>query len=227
MNKTAILFFSQTSAKEAVTKNLYGRERSAKLADVLISRTKEHIERSNLPVFHFHEGNQRGCTFGARLSHAFQSLFNLGFQSIIAVGNDCPELENISWEKVLIHLHQGQAVLGQSLRGGAYLIGLNRAQFNFEDFSSLPWQKNDLFKSLCIAIAEKSDRGIHFLQVFRDVNSSSDLTKVLRTTNLSKCFKRLVIDIIGIIGINSAENFRFPAFFLRETKSLRAPPVAD
>ncbi len=226
MSKTAILFFSQTSAKVAVSKNLCGREKSAKLANVLISKTKEHIDRSKLPVYHFHEGNQKGSTFGARLSHAFESLFKLGYQSVIAVGNDCPELENISWEKILIHLQQGKAVLGQSLRGGAYLIGLNKSQFNFEEFSALPWQKDELFTSLLNYTEKSSDKGILCLQVLRDINTLSDLTKVLGKNGLSKRFKRLIIDIIEVSEINCLENYRFPVFFSIGMKSRRAPPVS-
>ena len=227
LSNTAILFFSQTSAKEAATKNLFGRGKSIKLAEALISKTEEHINRSGLPVFRFHEGNQKGATFGERLGNAFRSLYERGFQSVIAVGNDCPELENVSWESVVRELQHGRAVLGQSSRGGAYLIALNEEQFHSEGFKNLPWCRSGLFEALCRNTQEWSQCEIHLLQVLRDVNTLSDLKKLLKGRTLSEQFKTIILAITSPGASMNATTFRVPTLFTNETPSLRAPPSAD
>ena len=54
--------------------------------------TIRQIEHSGLDYFHFTEKEQEGGDFGERFIHAIQSVFNKGYEYIITLGNDTPQL---------------------------------------------------------------------------------------------------------------------------------------
>ncbi len=224
MKKTAILFFSQTAAREAASKNFFTKEKNIEFARALISKTQEHLKSSDLPIFHSHEGNQSGRNFGERLTHAFQSLFDKGYESVIAVGNDCPELENVRWDDVETELNLGNAVIGQSARGGAYLIALNKTQFNPATFKALPWCCGQLFESLCAYTLAQQNGDLHLLAILRDINSLSDVRQVLRSSKLSSYFKKIVAAISRQINLDVPRTFRTVSIFLQSAVSFRGPP---
>lgn len=225
LKKTAILFFSQTAAREAKSKKFFEQKKNRALSQALISKAQEHLNRSNLPVFHSHEGNQSGKNFGERLSRAFQSIFDKGYESVIAVGNDCPELENVQWSDVKSQLELNNAVIGQSARGGAYLIALKKSQFNPVAFESLPWCRSRLFKSLCAYTRAQCSGGLHLLAVLRDINTVSDIRKILAESNVCKAFKKIILAISHPLGLAHKQP-SFPiAQFLISAVSFRGPPV--
>lgn len=171
----AILYFSRTAAQEIQNKDWSLESRRAlSLANVLIDRTRVFLESTGLPVFHSHEGNQVGNTFGAKLSNAFDSLFESGFDAVISIGNDSPELDRINWDTIIKDLVQGKCVMGPSIRGGAYLIGLTRESFRYNEFQALSWQSSLLSDSLQKYFLHQGQE-VRILEKLRDLNTIFDL----------------------------------------------------
>ena len=134
----AILYFSRYAGFEAKEKLWFGRssQKNKQLSAVLHRQSWKAIQATNLPVFHFHEGNQEGNNFGQRLANAYAELYKKGFEAVIAVGNDCPEIAKLNWHKIKMDLNAGKEVLGKSVRGGAYLLGITAKNFKKQEFET-------------------------------------------------------------------------------------------
>ena len=168
---TAILLFSRSARAEATLKR-YGSVRTGdlRIATALIARTRRTLALSGLPVFEVDETRQQGMDFGQRLAHAVSDVFASGYANLIVVGNDCPSLSVSHLRRTAAALAAGQQVLGEDQRGGAWLIGLQRAAFDASAFAGLAWQSPRLRDTL-------SDLLGPALQLARlqDTNSLGDL----------------------------------------------------
>jgi uncharacterized protein len=63
---------------------------------------------------------------GQRLSAAFAAEFNRGAHAVIAIGGDCPGLDQPILNAAATALHKYDAVLGPATDGGYYLLGLKQ-----------------------------------------------------------------------------------------------------
>ncbi|HET8858389.1 DUF2064 domain-containing protein [Marivirga sp.] len=220
----ALIFFSRTKADEATTKQWFsGHSKNKEFAQLLIERANQEISYSGLPVYHFDERNQKGDSFGERLANAYQEVFNLGYDQVISVGNDCPDLKNINWERITQELASGKSVLGPDLRGGAYLIGIQKSSFDKTKFENLSWQHNKLFSELTQFCLKTSL--ISKLQKYRDINSLYDIRILATVKNSGDNFFKILSRFLKpakpfIIAFRSA----YHDFNIFKDSPLRAPP---
>lgn len=63
---------------------------------------------------------------GDRLWFAFQTAFHQGYQAVIAIGTDCPQLDTAILHQGFQALHHHDLVVGPANDGGYYLLGLQR-----------------------------------------------------------------------------------------------------
>lgn len=192
-NKIALLFFSRNAKEESRKKSWFAsadRKENTAVANALINQSSDFLKNSGLPVFHFHEGNQRGKSFGERFANAYQDVFDRGYSGIIAIGNDSPGIVNIDLKKVSLDLLSGKTVLGASMRGGTYLIGLTLESFEKSEFQNLPWQSGKLFSALSEMVGK--DQSPIILETLRDINSLNDLKNLLKDSGFQNDFKHLI-----------------------------------
>ncbi len=221
----ALIYFSQSAELESRRKRWFRsvhRNRNLSLANSLVLQSSQVVYESGLAVFHYHEGNQKGNSFGERLANAFAEVFELGYQAVVAVGNDIPELYKTDWQFVVRELTDGRCVLGPSSRGGSYLIGLTRAAFVRKSFQILPWQTRQLFaalKQFC-----SSDACPAILEQLADVNSFDDILALFRKRSLKKCWRLLFASLLS--GWKSFQKVDVVAsdFYFTHSCALRAPP---
>ncbi|MEO6246074.1 MAG: DUF2064 domain-containing protein [Opitutaceae bacterium] len=83
---------------------------------------------------------QIGPNFKARLHHAVGTLVEAGYERIVIVGNDCPDLSQADIDEAFHRLDDHDAVLGPDHRGGNYLIGLRAADAALLD--RVVWRRN-------------------------------------------------------------------------------------
>lgn len=158
------------------------RTTTRRVADALYRHTRQAAQASGLPVLEVNDAHQRGDTFGARLANAFADAFAAGYEHVIAVGSDCPRLHEVDWTVVTAHLAAGTPVLGPTAdAGGAYLIGLRRAQFDRSAFEALPWRSPALLPALRRHLAACAAPPA-LLPARADVNSAHDLQALLRAS---------------------------------------------
>lgn len=222
----AIIFFSLKASQEGQVKKILSANcrKNEALSAAFINRTEKILAEVGLPVFRFDQNNQKGNDFGHKLANAYQEIFDLGYQSVIAVGNDSPELVNTDWEQIQQQLTNGKLVIGPTLRGGTYLIGLSRKDFEKEKFATLSWQTNSLFSQLKeYGIARKAQFNI--LRKIRDINTYFDLKILIRNEFLDLAIKKLVLLIIALkedLVIKKPHFIIFSTILLESP--FRAPP---
>lgn len=208
-NKTAILIFANSAEKDLVSQSFSAHS----LFDALNTLTIKIAKKTGLPYFYFSESDQHGTSFGERFTNAMQVVYDLGFETIISIGNDIPHLKSSHILKTVEKLRKHTIVLGPSTDGGFYLIGLKKTHFNKAVFLEMPWQTSNLNRSMSKLINSKNE-AICFLEVLTDIDSAADFERVInRFQTLSKTIKLLLllhifIDKTIFSNLNSGfENF--------------------
>ena len=90
---------------------------------------------------------QRGRGFGERIENALGDLCASGYERVVIVGRDCPELTAAEISTAFDRLEAGcSLVLGPDWKGGCYLIGLCAAEV--PRLRGVHWRQNTDFAAL-------------------------------------------------------------------------------
>jgi hypothetical protein len=164
--KTAILLFANSAQEEVKHKSIYkGKE----LFDALTNTTLKTLEKTGLAYFHFSEKEQIGNTFGERFSNAIQTIFDGGYDKVITIGNDTPSLKAHLINEASKLLETNKVVLGPSLDGGFYLLGIQKASFK---------------KILLGLITADQATKVSFLPSLSDLDAAEDIKRLFNFTLL-------------------------------------------
>ncbi len=115
---------------------------------------------------------QIGNDLGERMHNAFYDGFKQGYESIVLIGSDLPEISAAIILNGFAALEQKEVVFGPAEDGGYYLIGMN--SLNPMLFENKPWSKNNL---LAITLQELSQENIAFslIEMLNDIDTFEDL----------------------------------------------------
>lgn len=115
---------------------------------------------------------QHGNDLGERMSDAFRRGFEMGFEQIVGVGSDLPDLTTEIIEKGLNELGSNDAVFGPAEDGGYYLIGMRHMIDCI--FENKPWSTEDLLE---ITLGELISNGysVGLLETLNDLDTEEDL----------------------------------------------------
>jgi len=115
---------------------------------------------------------QQGSDLGDRMKHAFEQGFAQGYERIIGVGADLPDLCADVMEEGLAALNSSDTVFGPSEDGGYYLIGMRKMIPQI--FEDKPWSTDTLLE-----ITQNQLTGLGFssatLKELNDVDTIEDL----------------------------------------------------
>ncbi|WP_445159390.1 TIGR04282 family arsenosugar biosynthesis glycosyltransferase [Mesohalobacter salilacus] len=173
-SKTAVLIFANSPEIDARRKGIqHGEELFENLNKNLIRKVK----RSRLPYFISTEKTQKGQNFGERFYNAISNVFNSGYDQIITIGNDTPQLQTQHILKAHKALIQNKTTLGSSADGGFYILGIHKKTFNDLDFKNLAWQTSQLFSQIKSAL-EQLDSKVLCLETFNDIDNVESLRQI-------------------------------------------------
>ncbi|HIP32963.1 MAG TPA: glycosyltransferase [Crocinitomicaceae bacterium] len=117
---------------------------------------------------------QHGNDLGERMFNAFKGGFEAGYQNIIGVGTDIPDLNEKIMQNGLDALQKKDTVFGPAEDGGYYLIGMNQLlPFIFEN---KPWSTKGLL-DLTISEIEINGYNCEKLEELNDIDNIEDLKK--------------------------------------------------
>lgn len=166
------------------------------LFDELNRQTIAKVQKTGLPYFFISEKEQVGTTFGERYTNAIQFVYDQGFESIITIGNDTPNIQTSQLLATAKYLETEKIVVGPSKDGGFYLLGMHKSQFNPTAFLALPWQTGALFKSTVRLFKLKAT--VFTLRVLQDIDTLVDVKQLKDLFYVSKQVKQLLLQINGV-----------------------------
>lgn len=231
-NKSCILFFSQDAALSAAgtKKNLLHRSKNRKrLFQKLKTDTLKTLEQTRLDIVTVGTDDQYGASFGQRLSNAISDTFLLGYESLIVVGDDCPQLSKKLILQAAQDLSTHQLVLGPAQDGGVYMIGLHRAAFDPAAFKAMRWESHVLLSDLMRYCRDLDLNNIQY-EVLKDIDKASDLAsfRLFARCNAMSIQTQFLLFILQLVASECLRGFQctlvFQSHLLNAFKPLRAPP---
>jgi rSAM/selenodomain-associated transferase 1 len=118
---------------------------------------------------------QEGNDLGERLSNVSYELFERGYQKIVIMDSDSPNLPSRYITSSFYHLDETDVVLGPTEDGGYYLVGLSRHAPGI--FKDIPWSTSEVME-ITKKRAIKGGRSIHMLEKWYDVDTKEDLIRL-------------------------------------------------
>lgn len=172
---TAVLLFALPDAAESSRKTVSRHSAIVWRSMRLLAQAK--VCASGLPLLQSHKLITHQGTFGEQISAALLAAFARGYEQVICVGNDCPDLAISDLRRAAASLANNKTPIGADQRGGVYLFGITRQQFDGQAIAQLPWQTG------CLANALRSYLSIHptsttQLPIRADINQRIDATVV-------------------------------------------------
>lgn len=226
--KTAILIFANSAETESARKVLGSgckKDLQQSLFKKLNERTVRMVEKTELSYLIYTEKEQVGTNFGERFNHAVQDVFSKGYERVIAIGNDSPELTASQLLKANKALEDDKFVLGPSCDGGFYLMGIDKESFQKTDFLKFSWQQKTLLAELMV-FANDVNLSVEKLCPLADLDCVEDLKahgarwiqklKSLREILLSVDFQDCVQNIFPFL--------RFPTSHYLQTSFNKGSP---
>lgn len=223
--EVAIIIFAQTGKKERISKHILSSGNGDELLfDFFNKNVESLVIKTQLPYFFISEKKQIGCTFGEKITNAVLSVFSKGYSKVIVVGNDCPQLKARQIRNAFEALKVNKEVIGKDNRGGAYLIGLTKSNFDSRAFQELHWQTNRLFDELYNLLNTSND--IEILPVLYNLNTRAEASFVLKLSSFKSSLRKI---ILLFLSHHPARQNVFDqigtSIIIFYSKGLRAPPL--
>ena len=219
---TAVLLFTRTSSEEArVKKFTSSTSRNKAIITQLINRTKLLVRQAGFPLIVIDSTRQRGETFGERLQHAIQQVLDAGYEHVICLGNDSPELTPRLLQLAAAKLQQQDFVFGEALDGGVYLMGMRRATFTKLNFAAVSWQTAQVFQELVRQTA--LNRVTVLTPILVDADHRAAVQSISNTVSLGR-FSRILQALLPLEQPSFARFISLLLAVLMATPGWRAPP---
>lgn len=124
---------------------------------------------------------QVGEDLGARMARTFQDGLESSYHSLMIVGTDIPGITSQMMTQALTALTEHDLVLGPTVDGGYYLIGLRKHVP--ELFQGIPWSTDQVY-ARTEQKAKALGLSLKILPTLRDIDTIEDLQAVTRDMNL-------------------------------------------
>ncbi|PCI94866.1 MAG: glycosyltransferase [Flavobacteriales bacterium] len=114
---------------------------------------------------------QKGAGLGEKMQKAFKKAFKDGFEKIILIGSDLPEISAEIIQEGFDSLDKNEVVFGPAEDGGYYLVGMKKSQpFIFEN---KPWSNPKLLETTLKELG-KQDVSFSLLKILNDIDTFED-----------------------------------------------------
>lgn len=191
MNKQALLIFTKNPEAGKVKTRLaatVGNEAALAIYNQLLQHTVSETE--NLPVDKFvfyadyilHEDVwinngyykevQYGNDLGERMCSAFDFAFQKGYEQVVIIGTDCPEISSATIINAFASLERNDVVIGPAEDGGYYLLGMKQLHSGL--FEQIQWSTPTVLANT-ISKIKRLHLTHHLLPVMKDIDEEQDL----------------------------------------------------
>ncbi len=172
-------------AKTRIAKDA-GELEAHKIYKQLLSICRSNLSPLSIPIYVFYDlyihgmdewktANyikriQSGGDLGTRMKNAFQSVL-ANHKNVVIIGTDCPDLDSRLIEQAFTSLEKHDLVVGPSLDGGYYLLGMSRLHSSL--FEGVAWS-TDTVLTKTKALAQDLGLSIDHLKPLNDIDHLAD-----------------------------------------------------
>ena len=115
---------------------------------------------------------QEGNNLGEKMQHAFQDGFDKGYENIILIGSDLPNITKEIIDIGFDALTNNDIVFGPAEDGGYYLIGMSK--MNTSIFENKPWSQSELLAVTLDQLKEQQQK-VGLIETLNDIDTFEDL----------------------------------------------------
>lgn len=138
--------------------------------------TDRHIYFSDVIIPSGWEGGekfvQEGEDLGERMKNAFQYGFDQGYDRIVLIGSDLPNITKEVIDSGFKALDESDVTFGPAQDGGYYLIGMSKMNSNV--FNNKPWSQSSLLEVTLHELSEQKT-SVSLLEPQNDIDTFEDL----------------------------------------------------
>lgn len=121
---------------------------------------------------------QEGGDLGERMKQTFEKMFQLGYESCVLMGSDCPDLPGSVLSDAFEGLKTAEAVIAPAVDGGYYLIGFRQPHFCESVFQNMAWSTDRVFQRT-MEIFNQEKISVKILQEWWDVDDLDELKEFM------------------------------------------------
>ncbi len=136
--------------------------------------------------------HQPGGDLGRRMYLAMASAFKKGYQKVVLIGTDVPELSATHLKAAFDALREVDIVLGPSTDGGYWLIASRR---KVEIFNGITWSRNTVLKQT-MAKAKEKGLSVHCLNPLTDMDTIDDLKQWHGQSDWNQPYLSVIIPVL-------------------------------
>ena len=113
---------------------------------------------------------QKGTDLGMRMEFAFKTAFKDGYKNVVIVGSDLFDLKPTHINDTFTALENNEVVLGPSLDGGYYLLGMKKLHPTV--FKNKKWGTDMVLET---TLKDLEPQTVKLLEVLNDIDTFEDL----------------------------------------------------
>ena len=121
---------------------------------------------------YYHKQVQEGSDLGERMNNAFSYAFQKGYDRVVIIGTDCPELTAGILMNAFAYLNNHDVVIGPAADGGYYLLAMK--QHYSALFKNINWSTETVLEET-LEICMENNLNYTLLPVLHDVDEERDL----------------------------------------------------
>jgi rSAM/selenodomain-associated transferase 1 len=122
---------------------------------------------------------QEGASIGDKMANGFRRAFREGFDRVVILGTNLPDLPHHIVNTAFDALETHQAVIGPSKDGGYYLIGFRAHGFLPAIFKNIPWGTDRVFTDT-LAVFGSKIASVFLLPKWQDIDEKEDLEALFK-----------------------------------------------
>lgn len=115
---------------------------------------------------------QNGKDLGERMFNAFKEGFEAGYERIVLIGSDLPDINSNHITNGLKALETKEVVFGPAEDGGYYLVGMSQLEPSI--FKNKPWSQSNLLKETLQEL-QNNQISVGILETLNDIDNYEDL----------------------------------------------------
>jgi rSAM/selenodomain-associated transferase 1 len=117
---------------------------------------------------------QAGEDIGRKMANAFSRAFSEGFEQVVLVGSDIPDLPPRIIQNAFSALDHEGAALGPAVDGGYYLVAFQKSAFLPEVFENISWSTEKVLTQTLEKFKD-AETPVRLLEPWQDVDTIEDL----------------------------------------------------